>query len=243
MTRRVAPDARSGFAPERGPVRSSPAESGGQRGDSLQHDSPGRNPAVGFKDILPAQRAISREIEAGRLIETLLTFAIDLVSAERGLIFLAQGSELEVGAEAARRDGSVRVAFPPVSAASSGFPQTVLRYVVRMEESVVLDDAAAENQFSGDDYLIRERPRSFLFLPLEAQRKLTGALYLENALAPQAFGSEKLAALELLASQTALSLRAAALGADLMREIKERIKAEVELERFIACMGTLMGSE
>jgi hypothetical protein len=28
-----------------------------------------------------------------------------------------------------------------------------------------------------------------------------------------------------------------------MREIKERIKAEVELERFIACMGTLMGSE
>jgi GAF domain-containing protein len=165
------------------------------------------------------------------------------VSAERGLIFLARGSELEIEAEAARRDGSVRVAFPPVSAASSGFPQTVLRYVVRMEESVVLDDAAAENQFSGDDYLIRERPRSFLFLPLEAQRKLTGALYLENALAPQAFGSEKLAALELLASQTALSLRAAALGADLMREIKERIKAEVELERFIACMGTLMGSE
>ena len=53
--------------------------------------APARNPAVGFKDILPAQRAISREIEAGRLIETLLTFAIDLVSAERGLIFLARG--------------------------------------------------------------------------------------------------------------------------------------------------------
>ena len=240
MTRRVTPDARSGFALERASVRSSPAEIGGQRGDSPQHDNAARNPAVGLKDILPAQRAISREIEAGRVIETLLTFAIDLVSAERGLIFLARGSELEVEAEAARRDGSVRVAPPAASAASPGFPQTVLRYVVRMEESVVLDDAAAENQFSGDDYLIRERPRSFLFLPLEAQRNLTGALYLENALPPQAFGSEKLAALELLASQAALSLRAAALGVDLMREIKERIKAEAELERFIGCMGRLI---
>jgi GAF domain-containing protein len=116
----------------------------------------------------------------------------------------------------------------------------VLRYVVRMEESVVLDDAAAENQFSGDEYLIREHPRSFLFLPFEAQRNLTGALYLENALAPQAFGSEKVAALELLASQAALSLRAATLVADLMREIKERIKAEAELEQFIACLGRLI---
>jgi GAF domain-containing protein len=106
------------------------------------------------------------------------------------------------------------VAPPAASAESPGFPQTVLRYVVRMEESVVLDDAAAENQFSGDEYLIRKRPRSFLFLPLEAQRNLTGALYLENALAPRAFGSEKLAALELLASQAALSLRAAALGSE-----------------------------
>ena len=54
-----------------------------------------------------------------------------------------------------------------------------------MEESAAFDDAAAENQFSGDDYLIRERPRSLLCLPLTAQRNLTGALYLKNALAPQ----------------------------------------------------------
>ena len=205
--------------------------------DSAQHDAPAAIRRSSFKDILPAQRAISREIEAGRLIETLLTFAIDLVSAERGLIFLARGSELEVEAEAASRDGSVRVAFPPASAASPRFPETVLRYVMRMEESAALDDAAVENQFSGDDYLIRERPRSLLCLPLTAQRNLTGALYLKNALAPQAFASERLAALELLASEAAVSLRVAALGVDLMHEIKERIKAEAELERFRRMYG------
>ena len=75
----------------------------------------------------------------------------------------------------------------------------------------MLDDALAENQFSGDDYLISERPRSLLCLPLGAQRNLAGALYLENARAPNAFAPERLAALELLASQAAVSLRTAAL--------------------------------
>jgi hypothetical protein len=86
-----------------------------------------RNLMGELKDILQAHRAISREIEVGRLIETLLTIAVDLVSAERGLLFLARGSALEVEAEAIARDGSVRLAFPHASPASPEFPQTVLR--------------------------------------------------------------------------------------------------------------------
>lgn len=206
-----------------------PTEIRVQTADGAQQDN--RHLAVDLNDVLQSQRAISREIEVGRLIETLLTIAIDLVDAERGLLFLAHGGELEVEVEAVARDGSVRMDSPPASAASPRFPQTVLRYIVRMEESVALDDALAENQFSGDDYLIRERPRSLLCLPLEAQRNLTGALYLENALMPQAFASDRLAALGLLASQAAVSLRAAALGVDLAHEMKQRMKAEADLER------------
>jgi len=208
-----------------------------QRTDGAQHRIPDCNLTGELKGILQAQRAISREIEVGRLIETLLMITIDLISAERGLLFLARGSELEVEAGGEARDGSVRVAFPPASVASPGFPQTVLRYVIRMEESVVLDHALAENQFSGDDYLIRERPRSLLCLPLAAQRNLVGVLYLENALAPRAFAPERLVALELLASQAAVSLRTAALCVDLTHEIKERRKAEAELERFHLMYG------
>ena len=152
MTRQPTPSAPVGSAP-RGPT-----EIRVQTADGSQHHN--RHLAVDLNDILQALRAISREIEVGRLIETLLTIAIDLVNAERGLLFLARRGELEVEAEAVARGGSVRTASPPTSAASPRFPQTVLRYIVRMEESVALDDALAENQFSGDDYLIRERPRS-----------------------------------------------------------------------------------
>lgn len=62
-----------------------------QKADGAQHDVGVRNSTVELKGILQAQRAISREIEVGRLIETLLMVAMDLVSTERGLFFLAAG--------------------------------------------------------------------------------------------------------------------------------------------------------
>lgn len=208
-----------------------------QKAGGAQHDIHDHALLVEFKDLLHAERAVSREIEVGGLIETLLTIAINLVSAKRGLLFLARGREPEVEAEATTQGGSVRVAFAPALTPSPKFPQTVLRYVVRMEESVVLDDAVAKNQFSDDDYLRGGSTRSILCFPLTAQRNLVGVLYLENALAPHAFACERLVALELLASQAAVSLRTAALGVNLAHEIKERRKADTELERFHRMYG------
>jgi formate hydrogenlyase transcriptional activator len=49
------------------------------------------------------------------------------------------------------------------------------------------------------------------------QTKLVGALYLENSLTPRAFTSERVAVLELLASQAAISLENASLYSDLHR--------------------------
>jgi PAS domain-containing protein len=56
-----------------------------------------------------------------------------------------------------------------------------------------------------------------LCLALVKQTKLIGALYLENNLAPRVFTPKRLAMLELLASQAAISLDHARLYADLGR--------------------------
>jgi signal transduction histidine kinase len=186
--------------------------------------------------IVTAQRAISGEIEVGRLVATLLLMAVEH-GAERGLLFLARGREPEIEAEATTHGGSFRVAFPPALVTYPKFPQSVLRHVLRTEESIVLDDASAENQFSDDDYLRRRRVHSILCLPLIAQRDLVGVLYLENNLAPHAFVPERLASLELLASQAAISLKTARLYVALQHEGRERKKAEEELERFHRMYG------
>ena len=62
-----------------------------------------------------------------------------------------------------------------------------------------------------------KRPRSVLCLPIVKQTKLIGALYLENNLTPRAFTSDRVAVLELLASQAAISLENASLFSDLQR--------------------------
>jgi signal transduction histidine kinase len=62
-------------------------------------------------------------------------------------------------------------------------------------------------------------------------------MYLENNLAPHAFAPEGLAALEMLASQAAISLRTAVVCVDLKHEIRERTRAEEELGRFHRIYG------
>jgi PAS domain S-box-containing protein len=74
--------------------------------------------------------------------------------------------------------------------------------------------------------VLHKRPRSVLCLPLVKQTKPIGALYLENNLAPRVFTSKRLAKLELLASQAAISLDHARLYAELTQENNDRRKAE-----------------
>ena len=81
----------------------------------------------------------------------------------------------------------------------------------------MLDDASVRNLYSEDEYVRGKRPRSVLCLPIVNQMKLIGALYLENNLTPRAFTSDRVAVLELLASQAAISLENASLYSDLQR--------------------------
>ncbi|MBV8329937.1 MAG: AAA family ATPase, partial [Verrucomicrobia bacterium] len=116
-------------------------------------------------------------------------------------------------------------------------PESLLRYVIRTREKVILDDASSRKRFFEDAYVRQRRPRSVLCLPLLKQAKLIGVLYLENNLAPGVFTPKRLAMLELLASQAAISLDHARVYAELSRENSERKRAEEELCRSEALLA------
>jgi PAS domain S-box-containing protein len=103
----------------------------------------------------------------------------------------------------------------------------VLHTVIRTRESVILDDALAQNPFSADEYISQKRARSVLCLPLVKQSKLIGVLYLENKLASHVFTPSRISVLELLASQAAISLENARLYYDL-QEREARIRRLVD---------------
>jgi PAS domain S-box-containing protein len=106
-------------------------------------------------------------------------------------------------------------------------PESVLHYVIRTRESVILDDALAQNSFSADEYICRKHARSVLCAPVVRQAKLIGMLYLENNLAPHVFTPARISVLELLVSQAAISLENARLYNDL-QEREARIRRLVD---------------
>jgi signal transduction histidine kinase len=113
---------------------------------------------------------------------------------------------------------------------SNDLPESILRYVTRTGESVLLEDALESAEFSRDSYITRNRGRSILFLPMIRHAKLVGVLYLENRLAPGVFTPARYTLLKLLASQAATSLENARLNAKL-RKTEDTMKRAQQMER------------
>jgi PAS domain S-box-containing protein len=181
--------------------------------------------------VIKASHAVSGEIVLEKLIQTLLVIAVEHAGAERGLLILFRNDEPWIEAQAITGGVRVEVTMKQRAATPLELPESVLHYVIRTRESVVLDDALVRNLYSEDEYLRQKRLRSILCLPIVKQTRLAGALYLENNMTPGAFTSDRVAVLELLASQAAISLENARLYADLERENLERKRAEDELRR------------
>ncbi|MEA3181830.1 MAG: hypothetical protein QOI59_5353, partial [Gammaproteobacteria bacterium] len=177
--------------------------------------------------VLKAAQAVSGEIVLGELIKTLLRIAIEHAGAERGLLILFSDDAPRIVAEATTGGGQVEVTLRETAMSPAELPESVLHTAIRTRESVILDDALAQNPFSGDEYLCQKRARSVLCLPLVKQAKLIGVLYLENNLASHVFTPARISVLELLASQAAISLENARLYTDL-QEREARIRRLVD---------------
>jgi PAS domain S-box-containing protein len=167
--------------------------------------------------VVKASQTLSSEIVLGELIEKLMRIAVEHAGAERGLLILQCGDESRIEAEATTGNGRVEVTIRQTVIMPLDLPQSALHYVIRTRERVLIDDAAVRNLYSEDDYVRQKHPRSVLCLPIVKQTKLMGALYLENNLTPRAFTSDRVAVLELLASQAAISMENANLYSSLQR--------------------------
>jgi PAS domain S-box-containing protein len=177
--------------------------------------------------VLKAAQAVSGEIVLGELIKTLLRIAVEHAGAGRGLLILCHADEPQIAAEATTGCGQVEVVLRQAAMSPAELPESMLHYVIRTRDSVILDDALAQNPFSADEYICQKHARSVLCLPLVKQSKQIGVLYLENNLASHVFTPARISVLEVLASQAAISLENARLYNDL-REREARIRRLVD---------------
>ena len=177
-------------------------------------------PPVGQLDVetvIKASQALSSEMVLPSLIEKLVRIAVEHAGAERGLLILIRDREPRIEAEATTGPGRIELLVRQEQVTPSDLPQSALHYVIRTQESVLLDDASADDVYSKDEYVRQKRSRSILCLPIVERAQLVGALYLENNLTACAFTPDRVAVLQFLASQAAISLENASLYSDLQR--------------------------
>src|SRR6202040_4190951 len=91
--------------------------------------------------VIKVSQAVSGEIVLEKLIDTLMRTAIEHAGAERGLLILLRGVEQRIEAEATTSGDIVTVRLRDVSTLVAALPESIVHYVVRTRESVILDDA------------------------------------------------------------------------------------------------------
>jgi PAS domain S-box-containing protein len=167
-----------------------------------------------FLSVVKASQTISSEIVLSRLLKILMQIVIEQAGAEIGYLLLEHEQNLVIEVEAKVNFQAEKLnVFRPIfeGEISQVVPQSMLNYVQRTQQTVILQNATEQNMFSEDEYVIKKQPKSVLCLPIARQSKLLGILYLENNLISSAFTQEKLSVLEILTVQIAISLENARL--------------------------------
>ncbi|MDE5095283.1 MAG: AAA family ATPase [Trichodesmium sp. St11_bin5] len=169
-----------------------------------------------FKSVMKATQAISGEIKLENLLSVLMRVTLESAGAKKGYLILPQGENWVIEAEAIRNrnlEGELQLTAKqsiPINSTNK-LSTSVVYYVARTQEIVVLDDATNETKFAADTYIQRYKPKSILCIPIINLSQFIGILYLENNLTVGAFTRDRLEVLKFLTTQAALSLENARL--------------------------------
>ena len=185
--------------------------------DTISSTQTGFSNVLDLATVLKASQALSEEIHLDKLLSTLMQVAIENVGAEKGALVLYRRTgnemgELVVAAQYWERQCDVRAT--PVQD-SPNLPSSVIHYVWRTQKTLVFNDESERSNFATDPYITLHQPQSILCLPLQKQGEAIALLYLENNRTRQAFTSDRVEVLKILASQAAISLENARLYTEL----------------------------
>ncbi len=208
--------------------------------------SAGPEPAHAVLDlasVTKAATAISQEIDFHTLLQRLMKIAIENAGAQRGLLLGEKNGSLHVEAEGWVDRESVKIGESASLATRTDISQTIVHYVQKTHDSVVLGDATQDDRFRDDPYLASSRHLSVLCVPVIYQGKSQGILYLENRLAGQAFTTARAHLMHLLASQAAISLENSRLYEAMRQEALWRGRAEQMLRSVVEGTASATGGD
>jgi predicted ATPase/GAF domain-containing protein/ABC-type transporter Mla MlaB component len=167
--------------------------------------------------VLRVVQTIAGEIVFSRLLEQLMRTVTTHAGAQRGYLILDRGGSLLIEAMITHDPDTVQLELNEPIESSERLSTSIVQYVARTRETVVLGDASQASRFATDRYIMAHKPKSVLCLALTHQGRLTGVLYLENSLAQNVFAPDQVELLRMLSSHAAISVQNALLYANVER--------------------------
>ncbi|PZV11653.1 MAG: hypothetical protein DCF20_19040 [Pseudanabaena sp.] len=208
---------------------------------------------IDLQAVIRAFQAIANEIKLDQLLATLMNILIENAGAETGYLLLPKilsnfSSQDQWCIEAVKMIANEQVVvmqsipINEITITGNGYlPLSLISYVTRTQETVVLNNAAQVGDFQNDPWIVQYQSKSLLCMPLLNQGDTTAIVFLENSLIADAFTPERIEVLKLLSTQAAISIiksrllqQQAELNQSLQAEISDRQLAEKDRDRLIA---------
>jgi len=196
---------------------------------------------IDINTIIKSSQTLSGEVVLSKLLDKVMHLVIENAGAEKGFLLLKNEDSQEWFVEASCNVENVEVELlqhiPIKEMMPRGknhqFSAGIINYVMRTEDSVVLNDAVKEVNCIQDEHVLIQNPKSILCIPLVYKAKMLGILYLDNNLSYGAFNTDRTRILNMLTTQMAISIENAMLYENLEEKVQQRTAEVVEQKEII----------
>ncbi|MFN6486867.1 MULTISPECIES: protein kinase domain-containing protein [unclassified Nostoc] len=189
-----------------------------------------------FNTFIKFSQAITNEIVLENLLGKLIKILLENAAAQKAVLLLLKDNHLYIEASGNSTDEAVAVLRSIPVETYQELPLSVINYVFRTQQYLVLNDAVITEPFNFDIYIQKSQTKSIFCLPIMYQSQLTGIIYLENQLSSGAFVLERVEVLKVLVSQMAIAIENASLytraqekSKELEQSIKDLQEAQLQL--------------
>jgi len=167
--------------------------------------------SIDMLSAVRASQALSSETSPQALLEQLLRVMVQASGAQRASLLVEHDGEVHVEGHLDTEAQVLRVASAGAGIELSLVSESIVRYVLRTGEEVVLGDARRKGAFTRDLHVTRRGSKSLLCMAVRHRDRVSGVLFLENDLATDVFTPHRLEILRLLVAQAAISFENARL--------------------------------
>ncbi|MEH1847321.1 MAG: AAA family ATPase [Nostoc sp.] len=183
-----------------------------------------------FTSALKAAQAISSSLELDTLIASLTRIILENSGAKKAVLLLPQENTWQVRAITLIHHQKIQTILDPqLLDTCQDIPIKIINYVKHTQETIVINNCQTDIPGVIEEYMLEYQPKSILCTPIINQGYLVGILYLENKLTSEVFTNERLQVINLLSSQTAISLENARLYQQAGQALQDLQQAQLQI--------------